>query len=152
MFNHDKGTMIKKPRFSQSGAGFTLTETLIVGALFGLFILAGTLILSSERARTRDTKRLADMTRLSAGFALLYGQKASYADAATGCPAVGVDASKCALTEVVTGLDAIKDPGKFSYTVQRVPDRTDFGVAFRLERSYGALKAGAHFLSKAGVR
>lgn len=136
----------------KSGAGFTLTETLIIGALFGMFVLAGTLILGSERARTRDMKRIADMTRISSGFALLYGQKASYADAAAGCPTVGSDATKCTLTDVLSSLDSVNDPSRYTYTVARVPDRDDFGIKFRLERTYGALKAGEHILSKTGIR
>lgn len=132
--------------------GFTLTETLIIGALFGMFVLAGTLILSAERARTRDMKRLADMTRISAGFALLYGQKATYADAAAGCPTVGSDATKCTLADVLSNLNSVKDPSRFAYTVARVPNRDDFGIAFRLERTYGPLKAGQHILSKTGIR
>jgi type II secretory pathway pseudopilin PulG len=132
--------------------GFTLTETLIVGSVFGLFVLAGTLLLTTERARTRDAKRIADMTRISAGFALLYGQKASYSDAAVGCPTVGAPAATCTLTNVVTGLDAVKDPGRFAYTVSRVPDKDDFTITFRLERAYGTLPAGQHTLSKSGIR
>lgn len=130
---------------------FTLTETLIIGALFGLFTLAGTLLLSAERARTRDMKRVADMTRLSAGFALLYGQKATYADAAAGCPTVGSDATKCTLTSALNGLSDIKDPGRYAYTVAQVPDRLDYGISFHLERSYGTLKAGQHTLTKTGI-
>lgn len=132
--------------------GFTLTETLIIGTLFGLFVLAGTFVLGAERARTRDAKRIADMTRLGAGFALLFGQKATYADAAVGCPTVNSDAARCSLNDVVNGLDTIRDPGKFSYTVLRVPDREDFAIQFRLERNYSTLKAGNHVLSKSGVQ
>lgn len=131
---------------------FTLTETLIIGALFGVFVLAGTLILSAERARTRDMKRVADMTRLSAGFALLYSQKASYADAAAGCGSVGSDVRTCGLTDVMSSIDVIKDPGKFHYTIAKVPDANDFAVSFRLERSYGTLKSGTHFLTKGGIQ
>lgn len=131
---------------------FSLTETLIVGALFGLLILAGTLLLSSERARTRDARRIADMTRLAAGFALLFGQKASYADAATGCSTVGTNPASCTLTDVMTNLDQIKDPGRFQYVVSRVPDRDDFAIQFQLERPYGTLLAGKHQLTKAGIQ
>ncbi len=131
---------------------FTLTETLIIGALFGAVIIAGSLLLSVERARTRDAKRLTDMTRLAAGFALLYSQKASYADAAAGCSTVDSNPAGCSLAEVVSGLDRLRDPGRYRYTVNRVPDREDFGVAFRLERSYGSLLAGPHVLSKSGIR
>lgn len=135
-----------------SRRAFTLTETLIIGALFGIFVLGGTLVLGAERARTRDARRIADMTRLAAGFALLYSQKASYTDAAAGCAAVNTDASTCTLQDVVGPLNAIRDPGKFSYTVVRVPDREDYAIRFQLERAYGTLKAGAHLLTKSGIR
>ena len=133
-------------------SGFTLTETLIVGALLGLFLLAGTLILSSERARTRDAKRMADITRIASGFAILYAEKASYASAATGCSKVGADAATCTVVPPITTLDAVKDPGQFAYLVSRVPDKDDFGVTFHLEKSYGSLTAGLHTLSRSGIR
>ena len=131
--------------------GFTLTETLIIGALFGVFVLAGTLMLSSERARTRDTKRIADMTRLAAGFALLYSQKGSYVDAAAGCPRVNSNPAACSLTSVIGALDAIKDPGRYHYTIYKVPDQDDFAVKFTLEKSYGSLLAGTHYLNRDGI-
>lgn len=139
-------------QWRRSRLGFTLTETLIVGALFGLLAIISTFLLSAERARTRDAKRIADMTRLASGFAALYTKNASYADAAAGCPKVGLSAARCRLTDVVSGLDAIRDPGRFSYTVSRVPDQEDFGIRFRLERRYGTLAAGVHTLSKNGIR
>lgn len=132
--------------------GFTLTETLITGALFGVLLIIATMVLSMERARTRDAQRIGDMTRIASGFALLYAQKASYADAAAGCSKVGVAASSCTLGEVLPGLEAVKDPGRFSYTVSKVPDRDDFGIRFRLERRYGSLSAGPHTLTKNGIQ
>ncbi|MBI3572886.1 MAG: hypothetical protein HY092_01660 [Candidatus Kerfeldbacteria bacterium] len=138
--------------YIDSSPAFTLTETLIIGALFGIFIVVGTFILSTERARSRDAERVADMTRLAGGFALLYAEKASFADAATGCSQVGVNAATCTLRDIVQGLDAIKDPGRYSYKVTRIPDRDDFGISFHLERRYGSLLAGMHTLSKAGIQ
>lgn len=141
-----------KHKGQKSGAGFTLTETLIVGALFAAFILAGTFLLSIERTRTRDARRIADMTRLASGFALLYAEKASYANAAAGCPTKGADAATCTLRSVVQGLGALKDPGRYHYTVSRVPDQDDFGISFRLERQYGSLLPGPHALTKVGIQ
>lgn len=132
--------------------GFTLTETLITGALFGVVLVVTTMIVANERAHTRDAQRLSDMTRVASGFALLYAQKASYADAAAGCANVGDAASKCALTNILPGLDAVKDPGRFSYTVSKVPDRDNFGIRFRLERRYGNFAAGLHTLTKNGIQ
>lgn len=136
----------------QARAGFTLTETLIIGALFALFVLVGSLLLSIERARTRDTLRVADMTRVAASFAVLYAQQASYSAAAGGCGTVGDDIRSCTLPAVVPSVADLVDPGKFSYTVSRVPDAEDFGVRFRLERGYGSLAAGTHTLTKAGIQ
>lgn len=132
--------------------GFTFTETLITGALFALLILVGTLLLAQERARTRDAIRIADMTRLAGGFALLYAGQASYAPAAAGCDSVGDEARTCALAGLVGELNTLRDPGRFSYTVSVVPDRENFGVRFRLERGIGPYRAGLHTLTKDGIQ
>lgn len=132
--------------------GFTFSETLIVGALFALFILAGTLVLSMERSRTRDAIRIADMTRVAAAFAVMHAQQASYAAAATGCDQVGDQVADCAFIDVVNGLGQLKDPGRFSYTVATVPDRDGYAIAFKLERGYGILKSGSHTLTQNGIQ
>lgn len=135
-----------------SRRGFTLTETLIIGALFGLMILVGTLLLGAERARVRDANRIADMTNVASAFGLMFAQKASYADAAAGCSTVGSAVSTCNLNGVVATISEIRDPGRFSYTISRVPDRDDFGVQFRLEKRYGQFLPGSHVLSKTGIQ
>ncbi len=131
---------------------FTLTETLITGALFGLSILVSTLLLGTERARTRDAIRIADMTRVASGFALLYSQQATYVPAASGCSQVGRLVSTCTLTTPIGTISDVRDPGRFAYSISRVPDRDDFGVRFTLERRYGTLSAGAHQLTKDGIQ
>ncbi len=132
--------------------GFTFAETLIVGALFGVFVLAASLLLSIERAKTRDAIRIADMTRVAAAFAVLHAQSASYSGAAEGCGAIGDPVTACSFAGDLTGLGTLQDPGKFKYTVSRVPDRDDFGITFHLERSYQSLAAGQHTLTKTGIR
>lgn len=131
--------------------GFTLTETLIIGTIVGLILIVGSVVLSSERARTRDAKRIADITRLASGFALLFAEKASYAPAAAGCPKVGDPATNCTFSASLT-TEAVNDPGSFKYIVSRVPDKDNFGVTFHLEKKYGSLEAGTHTLSKIGVQ
>jgi len=132
--------------------GFTLTETLIIGAIIALLAAIGVGLLSIERARIRDAKRITDMTHFAAAFAILYAQKASYASAAVGCPQRGSLADTCTLPTVTGFANNLKDPSKYSYRVTRVPDAEDFGISFRLERSYGTLTAGPHTLSKQGLR
>lgn len=132
--------------------GFSLPETLIIGAVIVLIGVLGTGMFATERARLRDAKRMADITRLAGGFAVLYAQTGSYTGAAAGCSKVGSNAASCTLPSLLGGNDQLQDPSKYSYTVQRVPDQLDFGIRFTLERSYGSLTAGAHILSKQGVR
>ncbi len=131
---------------------FTLTEFLITGAVVALLAVAGTLFIGIERARNRDAKRIADMTNYAAGFAVLYAQKASYADAAKQCGKKGMVATTCALP-TLTGLeDELQDPGRYTYIVSRVPDAENYGIQFYLERAYGSLAAGPHTLSKDGIQ
>jgi type II secretory pathway pseudopilin PulG len=132
--------------------GFSLPETLIIGAIVVLLAVIGTGIISLERARLRDAKRMIDITRIAGSFAVLYAQHGGYEQAATGCTKVGVKASSCTLPGIATSGNDLTDPGSFSYTVSRVPDHQDFGITFQLERGYGTLAAGKHVLTKQGVR
>lgn len=125
---------------------------LLAGLGLAVIIAIFTLFLLNERARTRDAERITDVTRLAAGFALLYNQKASFLDAAVGCPTVGSLASACTLQNIIPGIGDIKDPGSFSYIVSKVPDRDDFAIQFRLEKKYGTLLPGFHLLTRAGIQ
>ena len=133
-------------------SGLSLIELLIIIGLFGALITLGLFVLSNERARVRDSQRIADITRVQAAFQLLYFEKASYKEAATGCPKTGDDVNQCGLGKYLNGLGALRDPGRFKYQISRVPDESDYGVAFNLERAYGGLKAGQHVLSKNGIK
>lgn len=132
--------------------GFTLTEFLIIGAIIALLAVGGTMLIGIERARNRDARRIADITNFAAGFAVLYAQDASYAAAAEGCSKVGDLASTCSLPTLTSMESQLKDPGSFTYTVSHVPDAEDFGISFRLERSYGQYGAGVHQLTRSGIK
>ena len=64
--------------------GFSLPETLIIGAIAVLLAVVGTGLLSLERARLRDAKRITDITRFAGAFAVLYAQHGGYEQAAVG--------------------------------------------------------------------
>lgn len=133
-------------------SGLSLIELIVLIGLFGLTILLGIFLLGNERARTRDAQRLADMNRVQAAFQILYFEKASYAAAAEGCPRVGDDVADCGLGRYLAGFSVLRDPGKYAYTISKVPDQDGYEVAFTLERSYGTLEAGSHTLTKNGIR
>lgn len=132
--------------------GFSLPESLIIGAIAVLLAVVGTGLLSLERARLRDAKRITDITRFAGAFAILYAQHGGYEQAATGCAKIGTNPATCTLPGVSSTSEAMQDPGKFSYTISRVPDHQDFAITFQLERNYGTLTAGKHVLSRQGVR
>ncbi len=137
----------------QASKGFTLIQllvwVLIASAVFGGFFY----LLNSEHAKTRDAKRLADMSRVQAAFEFLFAQNASFAKAADGgCNTVGVHVNLCKLSSVIPDIATLSDPGSFSYVVSRVPDDEGYQVTFQLERSYGNLKAGAHAISQDGFQ
>ena len=51
-------------------SGLSLIELLIIIGLFGALITLGLFVLSNERARVRDSQRIADITRIQAAFQL----------------------------------------------------------------------------------
>lgn len=137
-------------KLNQKGIG--LVSTLFLFTLLAAFLAAVGLVLSQERARVRDAHRITDMVRVQFAFATLYQQKASYKDAAAGCSTVGSAVSTCTLAQYLPTIASLKDPGSFKYAVSSVPDDTNFGVSFTLERGYENLAKGKHVVTKDGIR
>ncbi len=132
--------------------GIGLISSLLVFSLIAAFLASVALLLSQERARVRDSRRMVDMVRLQFAFETLYRERASYADAATGCSQAGALVSACSLATYWPRIAALKDPGRYAYSVEKVPDDKDYAVSFRLERGYDTLAAGKHVLSKNGIQ
>lgn len=132
--------------------GLSLIELIIIIGILGLLVVIGVVLLGNERARARDSQRIADMTRAQAAFQLLYFEKGSYQEAAQGCGQVGVSVNDCGLSRYLSGLGTLKDPSRFSYTISQVPDEDNYGVQFTLERQYGTLTSGKHTLTKVGIQ
>ncbi|MFA5135073.1 MAG: hypothetical protein WC505_04815 [Patescibacteria group bacterium] len=133
-------------------AGVSILIILIFVVIFGLLIGGGFLLINSEKAKTRDAKRLSDMTRIQAAFEFLYNDTASYEGAALGgCGQPGMLVSQCNLTQYLPTLAEFIDPGTYSYTVQKAPDSEGYAVSFMLEKNYGSLRAGPHTLSPEGI-
>ncbi|MFH1028330.1 MAG: hypothetical protein V1791_10040, partial [Pseudomonadota bacterium] len=95
---------------------------------------------------------LADMTRVQAAMQLLFFEKMSYSEAAEGCPQAGDQVAACGLGRYLPGFGTLRDPGKFAYQVSEVPDSDGYRFEFTLERAYGTLTAGQHYLTKTGIQ
>lgn len=133
--------------------GVKLLSVLILIFAFGVVIAGGFLLLNSERSKTRDAKRLSDITRVQAAFEFLYNDVASYEFAAQdGCSQTGMLVSQCNLSNYLPLIIEMKDPGKNSYLVSKVPSIDEYEVVFQLENSYGSLTAGQHTLSQNGIQ
>lgn len=130
----------------------SLIATLLLFTVFAAMLALGGLLVTQERARVRDARRIVDMTRVQFGFESLFRETGSYADAAAGCRQAGDDVATCAIGTFVPTISTLTDPGRFDYRVEQVPDGTNFVIGFTLERSYDSLAAGKHTLSKDGIR
>ncbi|XOU94477.1 MAG: hypothetical protein ACNFW9_00240 [Candidatus Kerfeldbacteria bacterium] len=133
--------------------GVNLVSVIISIIVIGVIIGGGFLLLNNERSKTRDAKRLSDITRIQAAFEFLYNDTASYELAAiTGCDVVGSTVDTCNLKQYMPSIVNMKDPGKFSYVVNVVPDEETYTIVFRLENSYNNYASGAHTLTPVGIR
>ena len=132
--------------------GIALVKLLIVIVIFGAVIGVMFLLLNNEKAKTRDAKRLSDISRLQAAFELLYNDTASYEQAAqSGCNQINVLVSQCNLTNYIPSINQFKDPSQHQYVVSKVPSEDGYEITFYLEKDYYGLKAGKHTLSPLGI-
>lgn len=132
--------------------GFSLTELIIFTALILALIILGVVLLNSERAKTRDAKRIADITQVRYAFEILFNEKNSYLEAASGCAQEGDLVSSCNLSQYLSRISQIKDPGKESYKITKVPNDDDFEVTFYLEKGHNGLEKGKHTLFSEGIK
>lgn len=133
--------------------GVNLITVLVWVVVLGLLIGGAFLLVNSERAKTRDAKRLSDISRIQAAFEFLYNDTASYELAAqNGCNKAGMLVSQCNLGQYVPTIAQFTDPGSGTYQVTKVPNAEGYEVTFILERTYASLRAGKHTLSQVGIR
>lgn len=139
-------------RSAKSTGAFTLIQLIIWVMVVSVVIGGFFYLLNIERAKTRDAKRVSDMTRVQAAFEFLYATKASFRSASEGgCSTAGALVSTCNLGAYLPDIASMRDPGSFTYVVSRVPDDEGYEVTFQLEHSYGAFASGAHVLSPDGI-
>ncbi len=133
--------------------GVSLVSIIILVIVIGVIIGGGFLLLNNERSKTRDAKRLSDITRIQVAFEFLYNDTASYELAAVdGCNEIGNLASQCNLKQYMPSIVTLNDPGKFNYAISTVPDKDTYTVTFQLENSYNNLATGKHVLTPSGIR
>jgi general secretion pathway protein G len=75
---------ISKPK--KNGEGFTLIELLVVVAIIALLTSIALIGLVSAREKSRNVKRLADMTQMNTALELFNAQNKGYPDTLNGIP------------------------------------------------------------------
>lgn len=104
--------------------GITLIEGLVVLAIIGLLGVLAAVALDSARERSRDAKRLADVTRISAALELYFNDHNSY-PASAELSALGLAATRCLSGD---GFVAACDPASQSVYMEPVPTTPDAGL------------------------
>ncbi|MBU0597672.1 hypothetical protein KKF61_01595 [Patescibacteria group bacterium] len=133
--------------------GVSIVQILIFVIIFGILIGGGFLLLNNEKAKTRDAKRLSDITRIQAAFEFLINDRSNYLGAAeNGCNQTGMLVSQCNLGTYLPSIAQFKDPGSHQYLVVKPPTENNYEISFELEKDYYGLKAGTHYLDQAGIR
>ena len=102
---------------NKNKAGFTLIELLVVIAIIGLLASVVLLALNGAREKSREAKRLADVSQLASAFELMFNDAAAYP---TGTGAAAAAGSYTNATGAVLGtgmmLQAVTANGTFNLT------------------------------------
>ncbi len=96
-----------KTKLVKTGAGFTLIELLVVIAVIALLSSIALIALSSARQKSRDAKRIGDMTQMNNAMELYFANFKGYpSSTAAGLPANGTLVSNYASSLPASPLPA----------------------------------------------
>lgn len=77
---------IQKIKKTESNSGFTLIELLVVIAIIALLASIAMIALVSARQKSRDVKRLSDMTQMNTALELYHSYNKGYPSSTAGIP------------------------------------------------------------------
>jgi len=165
----------KEDREKAQNSGFTLLELMVVIAIIGLLASIALIALQSARAKSRDAKRLADMTQMNTGLQLYFADFKGYPSTTAGLPQALVPTyasslpsnpqptdGSCTATNYPSPPTPVGSNGSNYYyfasgTAYLGADNTtmvypDYAYFFCLGNQAGDFPAGLHVLTPEGVQ
>ncbi len=137
--------------------GFTLIELLVVIAIIGLLLTLAVIALGTQRAKTRDQRRIIDLRNIQTGLELHFTDFNKYpvVEKATTLGTAGalcLDANGFGNSCTSAFLDEIPaDPGSSSYIyTSPSPDGSSYVIRGALENDAGNLRAGSIEVTPSG--
>lgn len=156
---------------SSNGAGFTLIELLVVIAIIALLSSVALIALMSARQKSRDARRLADMTQMATAMQLYFNTYNGYPSATGGDPGPVLVPSFLAHMPVApqpadNGCDSVSypfggtgsdyyyypSPTGGAYVLNGVTLYPDFVYYFCLGNLTGSVSPGMHQVTPKGIR
>ena len=105
-----------------SNKGFTLIELLVVIAIIGLLSTLAVVALNSARAKSRDSKRVADVKQMQTALELFFADNNGYPVQAT---AITLGGANGTLTNVATGFNGTAGSTTYMGLVPSAPTPAD---------------------------
>jgi prepilin-type N-terminal cleavage/methylation domain-containing protein len=164
--------MENSPKNKKSGAGFTVIELLVVIAIIGLLASIALIALMSAQQKSRDAKRISDMTQMNTALALYFSTNKGYPTGSNGVPSGLIPSYASTLATAPQppdggcGLVTYPSPGvgngsQYYYYASGTPflgaDNVtqvypDYGYYFCLSAQTGNFPPGMHILTPEGVQ
>ncbi len=153
--------------------GFTLIELLVVIAIIALLSSVALIATMSARQKSRDAKRLADMTQMNTGLELYFSTNKGYPSSTNGIPSALVPAfasslptsplpadGGCSTTPYPAPANGSNGDVYYYYptgTSYTAPDNVttvypSYGYYFCLGGQTGIFAPGVHLLTPVGLR
>lgn len=156
----------KKNKSSNKTSGFTLIELLVVIAIIGLLASIVLVALNNARSKSRDAKRVADLTQLGKAFELYFNQNLSYPTLAVSGPLNGLTGAPTltptylsTMPATVQPADGTCSPGPgngsndyYFYANNNSNIAPTYALTFCLGSSSGSYNAGPHTMTQAGIQ
>jgi prepilin-type N-terminal cleavage/methylation domain-containing protein len=136
-------------------SGFTLIELLVVIAIIGLLSTMSIIALNGARARSRDARRLADVTQMQTALEMYYNDVNAYPG--TGSLAAGstlVNASTTYMTVPTAPTPADGTCGannSYVYSQTGSPAGSSYTITYCIGSATGSVSAGTHTATPASI-